>query len=231
MKVLLAVFNLSMRGGKERDCLAVGKFLAGRGHDVTLVSTKIGSEVVPFHYRILRRSGISNHARARAFAGAVIEYCAATKPDVLLAFEKIPGADFYYAAESASGSQRRNVLSWPGRRLTFQQLERGLFESAARTRVFFLTERQRDEYALIYNFDRSRSTVLPLVLHGERYEQAERRTDSTQIREQLGLPQDAIVAISLAVIPKQKGVDRTLAALVRLPRSSSRNSRIVGQLG
>lgn len=214
MKIVLAVFDPNKRGGKERDCLAVGKYLAARGHDVTLVATTSERDLfVPFRYRRLPKSGISNHARAQGFASAVIEYCAEAKPDVLLAFDKIPGSDFYYAAANEIGSRRPNRF-WPGRARTLQRLERSVLEGAARTHIFFLTERQRDEYALIYHFDVSRSTVLPLVLHDERYEQAaHQHADRTQIREQLGLPRDAMVAISLAVFPKQKGADRTIAAL------------------
>jgi UDP-glucose:(heptosyl)LPS alpha-1,3-glucosyltransferase len=141
----------------------------------------------------------------------------AAKPDILLAFEKIPGADFYYAADPATASRGLDFLSWLPRRHSTSAAEHGVFGKAARSRVFFLTARQRDDYTALYDFDPRRSILLPLVLHDDRYEAALSPPDRIQIRKQLGLPAEGIIAVSVAVKPQQKGIDRTLAALAAHP--------------
>ncbi len=218
MKIMLAVFQIRKKGGKERDCLALAQFLAHRGHEVTVVTTSAESaSSLPFKLTILPKSNFTNHARASAFARAVGELNASTKPDAFMAFEKIPGADFYYAADTVTASSL-DFRSWLPRRRTFLALERGVFGKSSRSRVFFLTARQRDEYIAAYDFDPSRSVVLPLILHDDRYQAVLDHPQRIQIREQLGLPRQATVAISVAVQAKQKGVDRTLAALTAYPQ-------------
>lgn len=214
MKVVLAIFQLDRRGGKERDCLAVAKALQARGHDVAIVTTsRAMADPAPWRVTRLRRRGLSNHVRMRNFAAAVKAHAAAERPDAVLAFERIPGADFYYAADAAVAARKSGWRAWLPRRRTYLALERGVFAPPSHTRAFFLTERQRDDYAAAYGFDAARAIVLPLILHDERYDAAKRPAARETTRSNLKIPQDAVVAVAVAVKPKQKGVDRTLAAL------------------
>lgn len=214
MKIALAIFQLEMLGGKERDCLAVAAHLHRQGHDVTLVTTRAATQQLPV--AIIPRKGFSNHGRARQFAKAVTAYRDSHKPDLLLSFERVPGADFYYAADAAVALRMKGAKSFLPRQRTYLQLERGVFENPC-ARFFFLTEAQRDQYAAHYDFDSTRGTVLPVILHEERFEAAQTAADRNDTRGELGLPRDATVAIAVAVKPKQKGLDRSLDALARFP--------------
>ena len=218
MKVVLAVFQLDSRGGKERDCLAVARALKAHGHDVTIVTTsKASPDLSPWRVTALAKRGLSNHARMRNFANDVKNLATVEPPDAVLAFERIPAADFYYAADAAIAMRKSGWRAWLPRLRTYLALERGVFAPPSRTRVFFLTERQRDEYVAAYGFDIAHAIVLPLILHDERYEAAKHPAARETTRSHLKLPQDAIVAVSVAVKPKQKGVDRTLEALADHP--------------
>jgi UDP-glucose:(heptosyl)LPS alpha-1,3-glucosyltransferase len=218
MKVVLAVFQLDRRGGKERDCLAVARALHARGHDVAIVTTsKATPDLAPWRVTSLRKRGLSNHARMRNFAGAVNAYAESEHPDAVLAFERIPGADFHYAADAPIAARKSGWRARLPRLRIYLALERGVFAPPSRTRVFFLTARQRDDYAAAYGFDAARGIVLPLILHDERYDAARHPADRERIRAELKLPQHAVVAVSVAVKPKQKGVDRTLEALADHP--------------
>lgn len=214
MKIALAIFQLETLGGKERDCLAVAAHLHQRGHDVTLVTTRTTAQKLPV--ALVPRKGFSNHGRARHFAKSVLAYRDSHKPDLLLSFERVPGADFYYAADAAVAPRMRGPKSFLPRQRTYLQLERGVFENP-RARFFFLTQAQRDQYAAYYSFDSARGTVLPVILHDERFEAARTATDRNATRSKLGLPPDAVVALAVAVKPKQKGLDRSLDALARFP--------------
>lgn len=96
-------------------------------------------------------------------------------------------------------------------------LETGVFAGSPQTRIFFLTARQRDAYAAAHDFDPARCTVLPLILHDDRYE-ADMRGDDGAIRRTLGIPADATLAVSIATNPRLKGIDRLLDALALQPR-------------
>jgi len=214
MKIALAIFQLETLGGKERDCLAVAASLQRRGHDVTLVTTRAASLQLPAV--IIPRKGFSNHGRARQFAKAVTDYRDTHRPDVLLSFERVPGADFHYAADATVALRMKRAKSFLPRARTYLKLERGVFENP-RTRFFFLTQAQRDQYAAHYNFDSANGTVLPVILHDERFDAARATADRNATRDQLGLPRDAAIALAVAVKPKQKGLDRSLEALAQFP--------------
>lgn len=214
MKIALAIFQLETLGGKERDCLAIAAHLQQRGHEVTLVTTRAASPQLPV--MIVPRKGLSNHGRARHFAKAVVAYRDSHRPDVLLSFERVPGADFHYAADAAAALRMTRTKSFLPRARTYLQLERGVFENP-HTRFFFLTQTQRDQYAAHYDFDPAHGTVLPIILHEERFEAARTAVARNVTRDKLGLPRDAMVALAVAVQPKQKGLDRSLDALTRFP--------------
>lgn len=217
MKVILAVFSFQNLGGKERDCLAVGRFLKERGHDVTIVTTSVASQVLAVNVRLIPPSGFSNHARMRNFAKAVQSFVETAGADVVLGFDPMPSIDFYYAAGGGFAVRTKGWRSWMPRQSTYLSLEKSVFGKSSPTQVFFLTERQRKSYADIYDFDASRATVLPVVIHDEHYAAVDNSAARSQTRRELGLSEDAMVAISVAVKPLQKGVDRTLKALANHP--------------
>lgn len=214
MKIALAIFQLETLGGKERDGLAIAAHLQQRGHDVTIVTTRAAARQLPL--AIVPRKGLSNHGRARHFAKAVTAYRSHHKPDVVLSFERVPGADFHYAADAAVALRMTGAARFLPRPRAYLKLERGVFENS-RTRFFFLTQAQRDQYAAHYDFDPAQGTVLPIILHDERFDAARATAERNATRDQLGLASNAIAALAVAVKPKQKGLDRSLEALTRFP--------------
>jgi UDP-glucose:(heptosyl)LPS alpha-1,3-glucosyltransferase len=78
-------------------------------------------------------------------------------------------------------------------------MERGIIDAAARTRILFLTAKQRDEFQEAYHFDPARGAILPLILHEERYAAAAGAADRAQTRKRLGIPADAVIALCLGV--------------------------------
>ncbi|WP_420135108.1 glycosyltransferase family 4 protein [Rhodopseudomonas sp.] len=218
MRVMLAIFKLDKQGGKERDCLAIARHLAARGHDVTVLTTSAEvAGIGDLRIEKLRVRGFANHVLLREFARAVIAHRQQANSAVLLSFERIPGVDYHYVADGAAILRDWRLLAWPPRRRTRLALERELFATPSTTGLLFLTERQRDEYFIAYDFDPSRATVLPMVLHDDRYIAA-RNLGATRWRADLRIPDDALLAVSVAVDPKLKGVDRSLAALKLYPK-------------
>ncbi|WP_225149645.1 MULTISPECIES: glycosyltransferase family 4 protein [unclassified Bradyrhizobium] len=210
------MFQLVKLGGKERDCLAVARFLLGRGHVVTIVTTAVDERLsLPCPVVLLDAAGQFNHVRSLAFSRAALAWAKVAEAEVLLAFERIPGADAHFAADGVA--RRGGQLGWLPRYRTRRALEEGVFGPDSHTKLFFLTERQRDEYAKVYRFDQARCIVLPLILHEERIEAAKARVAQSVIRSALNIPLAAITAVAVAVDPLLKGVDRVLAAAVRHP--------------
>ncbi|ABD86904.1 glycosyltransferase family 4 protein [Rhodopseudomonas palustris] len=220
MRVTLAVFQLDKLGGKERDSLAVARFLAARGHAVTvLTSSAPAAPEQQVQVLVLPIKGASNHARTTSFAAAVRAHHAAAAGDALLAFDRVPGADVFFAADPSYTLRYSGLTSWLlPRRRAMLALERGLFDVTAKSHIFFLTARQRDEYRAAYRLDPARATILPLILHEERYVAVAARDDKAEIRARLGLAGDAVVALCIGIPAKRKGFDRALEALAAHPK-------------
>ncbi|MEY9110380.1 UDP-glucose:(heptosyl)LPS alpha-1,3-glucosyltransferase [Bradyrhizobium yuanmingense] len=132
-----------------------------------------------------------------------------------MAFERIPGADAHFAADGVV--RCGGLLGWLPRYRTRRALEKGVFGPDSNTKLFFLTESQRAEYARDYRFDQARGIVLPLIVHQERIEAAKARVARSEVRSTLNIPLAATVAMAIAVDPFQKGIDRVLAAAARHP--------------
>ncbi|HEY0331541.1 MAG TPA: glycosyltransferase family 4 protein [Rhodopseudomonas sp.] len=219
MRVTCAIFQLDKLGGKERDCLAVARLLAARGHAVTvLTSSAPATPEQHIELRVLPIKGTTNHVRTTAFARAVRDHHAAAPGEALLAFDRVPGADLFFAADPSYTLRYSGWTSWLPRRRAMLALERGIFDATAKTHIFFLTTRQRDEYRAAYRLDAARATVLPLILHEERYAAVAARADRAVLRGTLGLADDAVVALCLGIPAKRKGFDRALDALASHPK-------------
>jgi UDP-glucose:(heptosyl)LPS alpha-1,3-glucosyltransferase len=219
VRISFAVVQLAALGGKERDCLATARCLADRGHEVTVLTTKIADGVTgPFRVVLLPAKGATNHSRSAAFARDVIAHHRAAKADVLVAFDRVPGADFFFAADHTYTLRYRGwSASLLPRRRAMLAIERGLFDAGAQTRLFFLTARQRDEFLDAYGFDPARGAVLPLILHEERYAAVAQAADRGAVRRRLGIPEGAVMALCLGIPARRKGFDRAIEAIVAHP--------------
>ena len=220
VRITLAVSQLTKLGGKERDCLATARHLAERGHQVTVLTTAVADDLAaaPFRIELLRVRGFSNHSRSAAFARAVLKSHRQQGGDLLFAFDRMPGADVFFAADR-SYLRRYHGLAAKllPRRRTMLALERGVYDPKAATRLLFLTAQQRDEYQQFYGFDPVRGSVLPMILHDERFAALEGAAERGAVRRELGIPDDATLVLGIGIAARLKGFDRTLAAVAAQP--------------
>jgi UDP-glucose:(heptosyl)LPS alpha-1,3-glucosyltransferase len=158
--------------------------------------------------------GWTNHARARGFARAVTGARRSGEFDAILSFEKLRDADAYYAADICFVSRRRGWRAWLPRNRAYARLEADCFAPEGPD-ILFLCRKQEREYRHEYALDNDRALVLPPMIHDPaRQDFYERRA---AVRRQFGIPETAILAVSVGVYPKQKGMDRTIAALRDVP--------------
>ena len=215
LRIGLAIQSLDKLGGKERDALAIAAGLAARGHEVTILTRSarlpIASGVA---VQVIGAAGWTNHGQARCFARAVAAVRSSGGFDLLLSFDKIKDAHAYYAADVCFAGRARGFRSWLPRYATYARLEAECF-AVGGPDILFLCRKQADDYRRYYDLAGDRAIILPPMLHDfDRPKFYDRRT---AIRQSFGIPASAMLAVSVAVYPRQKGVDRTLAALPAIP--------------
>ena len=158
MNIVFAIFKYFPHGGLQRDMMRIAEALIRRGDRVTIFC-HLWEDDAPapegVEVRKLAVSGWSNHGRAENFIRQLAGELKRTPHDRFVAFNRMPGADFYFAADNPFYSTAvRNVGVWGSKLLpryrTFIAEERAVFSPEAKTVILCLTNRQRDEYIEIY---------------------------------------------------------------------------------
>ena len=205
MRIAVAVARLSALGGKERDALAIAGGLAARGNSVTILTRAASLQVPPgVVVRLVTDViGWTNHARTRRFARAVGEARRAGSFDAIVSFEKLEEADAYYAADVCFGGQAGYLKRWLPRYATYAWLEAHCF-GAAGPDILFLCRKQESEYRQHYRLAPGRATVLPPMIYPTSEECFYKRR--AEIRADFGIPDTAMLAVSVAVYPKLRAL-------------------------
>ncbi|MEQ9813406.1 MAG: glycosyltransferase family 4 protein [Azospirillaceae bacterium] len=220
MKLALGIVSLFGHGGLQRDCVAIARLLAGKGHDVTLFAARTeGPQLTDIDIRLLPVSAASNHGRNRAFADAFA--AAARSFDRTVAFGILPGADVVYCADRSHIARHRHW--W--QRLTpryraMADLERGVFAPASRTRILALAQPQIDEFRAVHRTPQERLILLPPGIDPARRQPQNRQNGTRErLRAELGIAPHTPFLLWVGAQPRVKGLDRVLRALPHAPEA------------
>ncbi len=232
MKIALLLFRWFPHGGLQRDCLAVARALAARGHAVEIVcGAWDGPRPDAIAVRVLGRKGLTNHGRNRRFAATAALVVAAGAYDRVVGFDRMPGLDIYYAADRcfvADALERHGMFyRMTPRFRAIAAFERAVFARDAGAHVLLLHERQGEAYQRVYATPDERLHVLPPSIARDR-----RRPDDADrlravTRADLGVAADEFAVLLIASRFRTKGADRAIAALSDLPPAPRRPARLV----
>lgn len=225
MNIVFAIFKYFPHGGLQRDMMRIAEALIRRGDKVT-VFCHLWEDDAPVpagvEVRKLAVSGWSNHGRAESFIRRLAEELKRTPHDRFVAFNRMPGADFYFAADNPFYSTAlRNVGVWGSRLLpryrTFIAEERSVFDPGSKCVILCLTSRQRDEYIGIYRTQSGRFRLLPPGIPEDRRRPDDADARRAAKRRELGVGDDEVMLLQVGSGFRTKGVDRSIAAVASLP--------------
>ncbi len=242
MKFLLAIYKYDPFGGLQRDTLRLIRELAGRGHEAVVFTTAWDAPPPPEGTKIelIPASKIgSNHARMAKFAEAFRLRLEQKDFDVSVAMSRIPGADFYFAADVCmkvywSKLHSPFALRFNPRYAAYLRLEQAVIAPPSKTRIACIAPAQMRDYAAAYDAEPDRMFLLPPGMDPacRRPPEPEAESIRTAVRGKLGaVPGDtAVLLVSNSVY--NKGTDRAIAALGALPEAMKKTIRlwIVGKL-
>ena len=223
MNIALACFKYSSSKTFPQDLVRLAQELHRRGHTVTLYCRLIadGSTLPPFiRLRTLAVKARSNAGRGSQFIHALRDALKQEPCDVLVAFNRIPGADFYYATTPCiAGAPLGGFSFWkrlmPRYRFNLK-LEKRLFRPKVKTGILHISEQQKKEYQTFYGTPDRRFFHLPPDIPagcGRPADAAERRK---RMRRELDLREDDILLLTMGPF-QAAGADRSIAALASLP--------------
>jgi len=232
MKFLLAIYKYNPFGGLQRDTLRLIRELVSRGHSVAVFATAWEGPEPPVGTTLelvsAGRFG-SNHARMTRFAQAFRLRLETKDYDVSVAMSRIPGADFYFAADACmkvywGKLHSRFALTFNPRYAAFLRLEAAVVAPPSATLIACIAKRQMTDYAAAYGTPPERMFLLPPGMDPacRRPPEPEALAVRNSVRAKLGAGDGDTVVLLVSNSIRNKGTDRAIAALGALPDDAKR---------
>lgn len=234
MKVAFVLFRYFTHGGLQQDCLRIARVAAGRGHQVRFFTMEWQGELpgAGIEVELLPVSGWSNHARAKDFERK-FQALSPDRFDAVVLFNRMAGGDFYFAADSCLAAElpcrhSRFALRWNPRYRTFLAQERAVFSPESRTRIWYITSRQKEDFIRCYGTPEERFDLLPPGIDPVyRRSPEEIGRIRSRVRGDLGIASGERLLITVGANLPLKGADRAVRALASLPEPLRNRCRLV----
>lgn len=220
MELAFAVFKYFPYGGLQKDMLAIARQCLERGHGVTIYCREWqGDKVDGVKVHVLPSGGLSNHVRDRRFVQQLRHRLSTVEYDGLVGFNKMPGLDVYYAADScyrAKVLEERSVLSRLGSRFAlYGEYEASVF--AGNTHVLMISPRETEVFQRYYSTPQSCFHLLPPGIRRDRIAPPDYAAQRAAFRQQWSLAAEDKLVLAIGSGFRTKGLDRSITALAALP--------------
>ena len=236
MKIAFCLFKYSPYSGLSLDFLRILEECQKRGHDpYVFVSEWRGERPEGVQFTVLKPPKISlkfsNHAQNEQFHNKLQAELKKQTFDVVVGFNKMPGLDLYYGADSCYVGDK--VPQYPAiYKLTRRYKGRYSFEQAvfgvkSQTLILSLSEQQKSEYQEHYFTPNKRFHLLPPTLDASFSPITDRVTQKEKLRAELGLPINNLLLMFIGSGFRTKGLARAITALAGLPIDLQQRSSLI----
>ncbi|MEY4640984.1 MAG: hypothetical protein RLZZ227_978 [Pseudomonadota bacterium] len=231
MRLAFVLFTWFPHGGLQQDLVKV--INACREHSPgTSISIFCqewnGAQVAGVETVIVPASGWTATGRREAFAtwiGANVQGVF----DKVIGFNRLPGLDYYYAADLCFAAKARGERGLWYRLLPrarqYLRFEQAVFGAEATTIAMLLSPVQRTQYKQYYGTSDARLIDLPPGIRPEHRAGADAAELRRSFRAEHGIGDDELVVLQVGSSFRIKGVKRSLTALVALPPALKKRVR------
>jgi len=208
-------------GGLQRDCLRFVRQLIERGHQCRVYCIEWqGDAPAQVDVRRVPARALRRPQRNQRFLAGVRADLAASPVDAVIGFNKMPGLDVYFAADTCyldKALRERGALYRRSARFRhFAEWERAVFDAYGATQILLLSEGQRDTFARHYGTPAERMHVLPPGVATDRRAPPDATGRRRAMRARLGLDSQALALLFVGSGFVTKGLDRAITALAHL---------------
>jgi UDP-glucose:(heptosyl)LPS alpha-1,3-glucosyltransferase len=222
MRLAFCLFKYFPYGGLQRDFLRIARACLARGHRVEVYTLQWIAEVPQdLVIHILKTQGLQNHKRRENFVKQLQAALKLEKYDLIVGFNKMPGLDVYYAADTcyqAKARKQHGFLYRLTRRyratLAFEQ---AVFDARAQTKILLIAPREQQEFMRYYATSPERFHLLLPGISQDRIQAANATSERASTRAAHQLNDDDFLLLMVGSGFKTKGLDRALQAVSALP--------------
>jgi UDP-glucose:(heptosyl)LPS alpha-1,3-glucosyltransferase len=230
-RLAFCLFEYVPFGGMQMNLLKIARVCMARGHGVD-VYAGLWEGGIPedLNVSVLPVKGIANHRRCESFTRIVGRYLAEKPYDAVVGFNKMPGLDVYYAADScfaAKAMERGLLYRMSGRCRTYLRLERAVFDSSSRAEILLISEKEKAAFVDRYGTPEHRFHYLPPGIDRDRLAPENPEEVRSALRSEMGIGPDQNVVLMVGSGFETKGVDRAVRALASLPADLRENSLLL----
>lgn len=230
MRLAFVLFSWFPHGGLQQDLVKVVRACQERGvAGISIFCMEWSGERLPgVDTFVVPATGWTATARRAAFARYVLANVSG-KFDTVVGFNRMPGLDYYYAADLCFAAKARGQRGFWYRLLprTRQYLafEDAVFGPQARALALLLSPMQRAQYKQYYATPDARLVDLPPGIRREHCAGPDAEELRRAFRAEHKIAADALVVLQVGSSFRTKGVARSLAALASLPRDLKQRVR------
>jgi len=217
MKIGFVLYDYYPFGGLQEDCLATAVAVTQRGHEAHIFTrTWKGEQPEAIHTHILGKVGWSNISRNDHFFRTLEQELPQHNLDGVVAFNRIPRADVYFAADPCYVERVKNnsfFYKLKLRHRCYKALEKTVFTAPTPPDTLVLTDKEIDAFHQHYGIDQSKFHLLPPGVAKNTSNSTVAAENRTALRGELGCADGAVVALFLGSGYRIKGLDRALRAI------------------
>ncbi|ROR98827.1 UDP-glucose:(heptosyl)LPS alpha-1,3-glucosyltransferase [Sinobacterium caligoides] len=220
MKLAFALFKYFPYGGLQKDMWRIAHACVSLGHEVEIFcGLWQGDRPATIAVHVLGKSGLSNHTKNRRFAEGLAAALTGQGFDRVVGFDKLPGLDWYYAADSCFKTkveQRGWLYRHSPRAKHFLACEEAVFSPCSTTELLMISASEMAAYQQSYGTVAERFHLLPPGISRDRIAGADANERAATARVGLGVKDDEKLLLMVGSGFKTKGVDRAITALAAL---------------
>lgn len=173
VKIAFCLFKYFPYGGLQRDFLRIARLCAARGHQVVVYTMEWQGEIPEnLNVTVIPCNNFTNHYKAVYFSAKVNRILAEfdNKADLVIGFNKMPGLDIYYCADTCYAvkvNEQKSSLIKVFYKITkryksYKKLEEQVFLNK-NTKLLFLSENEQEIYKTKYNLENNYYLLSPNI--------------------------------------------------------------------
>ncbi len=231
MKLAFCLFRYFPFGGLQRDFLRIAAECVRRGHTVDVYTMRWEGEFDPqLAIHVLPPQGWQNHTRIKNFITQVQQACATKQYDAVIGFNKMPGLDIYYAADTCFQAKARHQHgAWYRLLPRYRHLaayEAAVFDQTAKTKILLISAAQQPEFMHFYHTAKERFYLLPPGIARDRVAPSNAAEVRAAMRSELQIQADDFLLLLVGSGFKTKGLDRILLGMAALPPTLKNRAKL-----
>ncbi len=227
MKLAFVLYKYFPFGGLQRNMLAIAREAQQRGHQVTVYCSEWqGDRDSGIQLELIPSRGWSNAGKMENFASDMARRLKLKNFDLVVGFNKWPGLDLYYAADSCFADkawrERGFLYRMTARARRYLAFEAAVFGVQADTHILEVSVPERERFITHYRTPVERFHTLPPGISPDRAAAPDWRNTRVKTRQALGVADEEKILLAVGSGFRTKGLDRSIKALKALTEVNAR---------